>query len=114
MCVHDNSDPPFLSPNPNLISYHISTHAEIEAFVQTKMKPDQNISKTAAIQEKQTVAQQSESRVEVEEKKSSEKSNRVDSVLPAIISTLLLLPLLLVIFIGVFMCLRKNSMYDMN
>ncbi|KAM4528176.1 peptidyl-glycine alpha-amidating monooxygenase B isoform 1-T1 [Odontesthes bonariensis] len=87
---------------------------EIEAFVQTKMKPDQNNSKTAAIQEKQTVAQQSESGVEDEEKKKSEKSNRDNGVLPAIISTLLLLPLLLVIFIGVFMCWRKNQQCEVK
>lgn len=69
--------------------------------------------KTAAIQQKQTVAQQPRPQEEAEEeKKSVPKPNKEQGVLPAIITTLLLIPLLLVISIGVFICWRKNSMYD--
>uniref|UniRef100_A0A671VU75 Peptidylglycine alpha-amidating monooxygenase n=1 Tax=Sparus aurata TaxID=8175 RepID=A0A671VU75_SPAAU len=67
-----------------------------------------------AIQEKQSVAQQPQPQVEAEEKKSKSaaKPIREQGVLPAIITTLLLIPLLLVITIGVFICWRKNGMYD--
>uniref|UniRef100_A0A665TPB0 Peptidylglycine alpha-amidating monooxygenase n=1 Tax=Echeneis naucrates TaxID=173247 RepID=A0A665TPB0_ECHNA len=49
---------------------------------------------------------------EEEEKKSGAKHNRGQGLLPAIITTLLLVPLLLVISLGVIICWRKNSMYD--
>ncbi|KAM9306556.1 peptidyl-glycine alpha-amidating monooxygenase B [Pholidichthys leucotaenia] len=87
---------------------------EMQAFVQAKVKPDHNMSKTAAIKEKQTVVQQPQPQgktkeEEEEEKKSAVKPNSGDRVLPAIITTLLLVPLLLVIAIGVFICWRKNN-----
>ncbi|KAM9735351.1 peptidyl-glycine alpha-amidating monooxygenase B isoform 2-T2 [Menidia menidia] len=80
---------------------------EMEAFVQTKTKSDQNMSKPAAVPEKPALAQHSEA--VVEEKKSSAKSSRGQGLLPAMLSTLLVLPLLLVVSIGVFMCWRKNK-----
>uniref|UniRef100_A0A671VQY3 Peptidylglycine alpha-amidating monooxygenase n=1 Tax=Sparus aurata TaxID=8175 RepID=A0A671VQY3_SPAAU len=85
---------------------------EMDMFVQTKAMPEHK--KTAAIQEKQSVAQQPQPQVEAEEKKSKSaaKPIREQGVLPAIITTLLLIPLLLVITIGVFICWRKNGMYD--
>lgn len=69
---------------------------------------------TAAIQEKQAVAQQPQPQEEAEEEKdkSAAKPNGEQGALPAIITILLLVPLLLVISIGVFICWRKNSMYD--
>lgn len=84
----------------------------MDMFVQTKAMPEHK--KTAAIQEKQSVAQQPQPQVEAEEKKSKSaaKPVREQGVLPAIITTLLLIPLLLVITIGVFICWRKNGMYD--
>ncbi|XP_078127943.1 peptidyl-glycine alpha-amidating monooxygenase B isoform X2 [Sander vitreus] len=83
---------------------------EMETFVQTKVRPEHNMSKTAAIQEKQTVAQQPQPQEEKdEEKKSAAKPNKEWGVLPAIITTLLLIPLLVVISIGVFICWRKNN-----
>lgn len=86
----------------------------METFVQSKTKQGHNISKTAAIQEKQTVAEQSEPLVKVEEMKSAPKSTEKKGVLPAVITTLLLVPLLLVVIVGVFMCWRKNSTYDVK
>ncbi|XP_029301108.1 peptidyl-glycine alpha-amidating monooxygenase isoform X2 [Cottoperca gobio] len=84
---------------------------EMETFVQTKVRPEHNMSKTAAIQEKQSVALQPQPQEEAEEekKKSAAKPNREQGLLPAIITTLLLVPLLLVISIGVFICCRKNN-----
>uniref|UniRef100_I3KLS0 Peptidylglycine alpha-amidating monooxygenase n=1 Tax=Oreochromis niloticus TaxID=8128 RepID=I3KLS0_ORENI len=64
---------------------------EMDAVVQTKVKQD--TSKTAAIQEKQT-------------------PNKGERVLPVIITTLLLIPLVVVISIGVFISWRKYSMYE--
>ncbi|XP_044030771.1 peptidyl-glycine alpha-amidating monooxygenase isoform X3 [Siniperca chuatsi] len=80
---------------------------EMETFVQTKVRPEHNMSKTAAIQEKQTVAHPVEQAQE--EKKSAAQPNREQGVLPAIVTTLLLIPLLVVISIGVFICWRKNN-----
>ncbi|XP_039635335.1 peptidyl-glycine alpha-amidating monooxygenase isoform X3 [Perca fluviatilis] len=83
---------------------------EMETFVQSKVRPEHNMSKTAAIQEKQTVARQPQPQEEKEEeKKSAAKPNKEWGVLPAIITTLLLIPLLVVISIGVFICWRKNN-----
>ncbi|XP_031734299.1 peptidyl-glycine alpha-amidating monooxygenase isoform X1 [Anarrhichthys ocellatus] len=84
---------------------------EMETFVRTKVRPEHNMSKTAAIQEKQTVSLQPQPQEEAEEekKKSAAKPNREHGVLPAIITTLLLIPLLVVISIGLFICWRKNN-----
>lgn len=83
---------------------------EMETFVATKVRPEYNMSKTAAIQEKQHVAKQPRPQEEAEEeKKSGAKPNREQGVLPAIITTLLLIPLLVVISIGVFICWKKNN-----
>uniref|UniRef100_A0A8C6KL39 Peptidylglycine alpha-amidating monooxygenase n=1 Tax=Nothobranchius furzeri TaxID=105023 RepID=A0A8C6KL39_NOTFU len=63
----------------------------------------------ALVQEKQIVGQKDHPLVEMEERKSRPMLNKEKGVLPAIITTLLLIPLLLVVFLGVFMCWRKNS-----
>lgn len=80
-------------------------------FVQTKMRPEHNVS--TAMQENQpnTEQPQSQKEPEGEKDKSAPKANREQSVLPAILTILLLIPLLLVISIGAFICWRKNSMY---
>lgn len=81
----------------------------METFIKTKVKPDPKMSKTAAFQQKQTLAQQP--RPQEEDERSVPKPDKEHGVLPAIITTLLLVPLMLVIFIGVFICWRKNGMY---
>ncbi|XP_047425233.1 peptidyl-glycine alpha-amidating monooxygenase isoform X3 [Mugil cephalus] len=84
--------------------------AEIETIVQTKLKPDHKISNPAAIQGKQTVNQPAPQRVGNEEKKeSAAKPNKEGGLLPAVITTLLLIPLVVVISVGVFICWRKNN-----
>ncbi|XP_040915603.1 peptidyl-glycine alpha-amidating monooxygenase isoform X2 [Toxotes jaculatrix] len=85
---------------------------EMETFVQTKVRPEHNVSKTAAIQEKQTAAKQprpQEETKEEEKKKNTAKANREGGVLPAIITTLLLIPLVVVVSIGAFICWRRNN-----
>uniref|UniRef100_A0AAX7SCE0 Peptidylglycine alpha-amidating monooxygenase n=1 Tax=Astatotilapia calliptera TaxID=8154 RepID=A0AAX7SCE0_ASTCA len=66
---------------------------EMDAVVQTKVKQD--TSKTAAIQEKQTL-------------------NKGERVLPVIITTLLLIPLVVVISIGVFISWRKKNQHEVK
>lgn len=79
---------------------------EMEMFVQAKMRPEHNM--TAAIPQKQAVSQQP--RPEKEEKgKIAAKPSREQGALPAIITILLLIPLLVVISIGVFICWRKKG-----
>ncbi|XP_026195851.1 peptidyl-glycine alpha-amidating monooxygenase A [Anabas testudineus] len=89
---------------------------EMETFVQTKMRPEHNMSKTAAVPQKQTVDQHPHSKegVEMEEvkKKIAAKPNREAGVLPAIITTLLLIPLLLVVSVGLFICWRRNNRFE--
>ncbi|XP_070780965.1 peptidyl-glycine alpha-amidating monooxygenase [Enoplosus armatus] len=95
----------------------IQEHEEIETFVRTKVRPEHGMSKTPAIQEKETVQPQPQKEAEEEEeeeeeekkKKSAAKPSREQGVLPAIITTLLLIPLVLVVSIGVFICWRKND-----
>lgn len=74
--------------------------------------------KTEAIPKKQPVDQQPQpqegAEKEEDKKKTAAKLNRVSGVLPAIITTLLLIPLLLVISVGLFICWRRNSMYCMT
>uniref|UniRef100_A0A669DK30 Peptidylglycine alpha-amidating monooxygenase n=1 Tax=Oreochromis niloticus TaxID=8128 RepID=A0A669DK30_ORENI len=72
---------------------------EMDAVVQTKVKQD--TSKTAAIQEKQT-------------RKSPAKPNKGERVLPVIITTLLLIPLVVVISIGVFISWRKYNQREVK
>uniref|UniRef100_A0AAX7V669 Peptidylglycine alpha-amidating monooxygenase n=1 Tax=Astatotilapia calliptera TaxID=8154 RepID=A0AAX7V669_ASTCA len=73
----------------------------------------QDTSKTAAIQEKQTVVQKTQPQLEADkERKSPAKLNKGERVLPVIITTLLLIPLVVVISIGVFISWRKKSMYE--
>lgn len=89
----------------------------METFVQTKVKPEHML-KTEAIPETQPLDQkpqpQEGAAKEEEKKKTAAKPNRVSGVLPAIITTLLLIPLMLVISIGLFVCWRRNSMYCMT
>ncbi|KAF0031887.1 hypothetical protein F2P81_016442 [Scophthalmus maximus] len=102
-----------------VFAINYSPAGEVETWVQTKLRPKHNASKTAANQEKQNVAQQPQPQREEEEKvqeeeeekkkKSAAKPIRGGGVLPAVITTLLLVPLVLVISISVFICWRRNS-----
>ncbi|XP_034089161.1 peptidyl-glycine alpha-amidating monooxygenase A isoform X2 [Gymnodraco acuticeps] len=82
---------------------------EMETFVQTKLRPEHNMSKAAAVQEKQTVARHEAYTEAAEKKKSAAQPSRGQAVLPAIITTLLLVPLLLLLSTGLFICWRKNN-----
>lgn len=96
------------------VNENVSLYAEIEMFVQTKVKTKQNVT-TAATQERQVVAQQPEPQENLETEKnkiSKKKTSREQGALPAVITVLLLTPLLVVISIGVYICRRKNGMYD--
>nr|XP_057916234.1 peptidyl-glycine alpha-amidating monooxygenase isoform X1 [Doryrhamphus excisus] len=73
---------------------------EIETFIQTKVKPEQNIS--AAVQKKPQHLQPQQ------DEKKKNVSNKEQTLLPVFISVLLLLPLVLLISVGVFFCWRKN------
>lgn len=71
---------------------------------------------TAAINEKQLQPSQTQKQTQDEAEKSKIKTTAQPKsqqlVFPAIMTTLLLIPLLLVISIGLFICWRKNSMYE--
>lgn len=85
--------------------------AEVEAFIQTRLKPQKNISHVAAAGPEKQMADKPSLPVVQEEKKTA-KPGRENGVMAAVIITLLLLPLLLVVFIGVFVCWRRNSKSD--
>lgn len=100
----------------NLIISLSFPHLEMQMLFQTKARPEHNMSKSAAIKEKQVVAQphpQPQEEV-VEKTKNASQQNRKQGVLPAIITSLLLIPLVLVVSIGLFICWRRNSMYSVN
>lgn len=86
----------------------------MEMIIQTKERPEHNLTKMGAIQEMQKVVQQPRPQEEAEKEnhKSAKKANREQGILPAIITTLLLIPLLVVISMGVFICWRNNSKYN--
>ncbi|XP_010780775.1 peptidyl-glycine alpha-amidating monooxygenase A-like [Notothenia coriiceps] len=81
----------------------------METFVQTKLRPEHNMSKAAAVQEKQTVARHEAYTEAAEKNTSAAQPSRGQAVLPAIITTLLLVPLLLLLSTGLFLCWRKNN-----
>nr|XP_043868756.1 peptidyl-glycine alpha-amidating monooxygenase A isoform X2 [Solea senegalensis] len=98
---------------------------EVAAFIQTKLRPEHNASKSAPVlQQKQAAVQpqpqpqpqpqeetqKEEEEEEVEEKKKSAvKPDRGEGTFTAIITTLLLVPLVLVISVGLFVCWRRNN-----
>uniref|UniRef100_A0A8C5HTY1 Peptidylglycine alpha-amidating monooxygenase n=1 Tax=Gouania willdenowi TaxID=441366 RepID=A0A8C5HTY1_GOUWI len=90
-------------------AYTVFGENVLVTFIQAKVKPNHTTSKTAPIQEKQSVAQQNQLQAE---EKSEVLPIREKGVLPAVITTLLLIPLVLVISMGVFLCWRKKSMFD--
>ncbi|XP_068190058.1 peptidyl-glycine alpha-amidating monooxygenase B isoform X2 [Antennarius striatus] len=80
---------------------------EVEMLVQTKTRPALNTSADGL----QTLKQSEQRRPpgEEEETKRVPKSKREQGVLPAIITALLLVPLLVVVVFGLFICWRKNN-----
>uniref|UniRef100_A0A3P8WQG2 Peptidylglycine alpha-amidating monooxygenase n=1 Tax=Cynoglossus semilaevis TaxID=244447 RepID=A0A3P8WQG2_CYNSE len=98
---------------------------EMETFIQTKTRPGPNASKMAVVKEKQLTAQQpprqeqqsqSKEEVKVEEmkEKSAVKTHKDSGVFPVVMTTLLLVPLLLVISIGLFVCYRRNHQSEVK
>ncbi|XP_034566308.1 peptidyl-glycine alpha-amidating monooxygenase A isoform X6 [Notolabrus celidotus] len=96
----------------------------VETIIQTKVRPESNVSKTTAVHEKENASppplpprppqklmktEEEDEEDEKKKKKSEAKPIREQGVLPAVITTLLLVPLLLVISIGLFICWRKNN-----
>ncbi|XP_068429469.1 peptidyl-glycine alpha-amidating monooxygenase isoform X1 [Clinocottus analis] len=89
---------------------------EIETFVRTQVRPELNKSKTAAVHKQQTASLQPQPQKEEKEEDEEEKKKKNaarpgtgQSALPAVISTLLLVPLVLLMSIGGFICWRKNN-----
>ncbi|KAM6976281.1 peptidylglycine alpha-amidating monooxygenase isoform 1-T1 [Tautogolabrus adspersus] len=88
----------------------------METIVQTRLRePEKNVSRSTAVLHKQSESSP-QPRVQLkteEEEKKKKKSEaqpiRGQGVLPAVITTLLLVPLLLVISVGLFICWRKNN-----
>uniref|UniRef100_A0A672HGC9 Peptidylglycine alpha-amidating monooxygenase n=1 Tax=Salarias fasciatus TaxID=181472 RepID=A0A672HGC9_SALFA len=106
----------------------LSVCVEVETFVQTRVKPDHN--KSATVQQKQTDAHPPRAQLQTQSRpaaaaaaeqqqlkqkspssssSSSSSPSRGQGLLPAVITTLLLVPLLLVVSIGLFICWRRNS-----
>ncbi|KAM4615270.1 peptidyl-glycine alpha-amidating monooxygenase B isoform 1-T3 [Polymixia lowei] len=96
---------------------------EIETLVQTNLKPVHKVSvsmalatqqKTAAVPDKQTQppqAQQKQSEGDRRKLETAAEQSSRQGVSPAVITTLLLIPLVLVISIGIFIRWRKSRMY---
>uniref|UniRef100_UPI003AACF3F8 peptidyl-glycine alpha-amidating monooxygenase B n=1 Tax=Centroberyx gerrardi TaxID=166262 RepID=UPI003AACF3F8 len=96
---------------------------EMETFVQTNLKPVHKVTmavaaqpKTVAVPQKQpqpsrAQTQQRRPEDEEEEKKMKAEQSGRGGVSPAVITTLLLIPLVLVISIGVFIRWRKSRIY---
>lgn len=64
--------------------------------------------------QKQVVVQEAQKQLQDEEKKITAKPNKTQSVLPAVLTTLLLVPLLLVVITAVFICRRKRNRFEVK
>ncbi|XP_061836617.1 peptidyl-glycine alpha-amidating monooxygenase B isoform X1 [Nerophis lumbriciformis] len=84
---------------------------EIETFIQTKVKPELNVSKTATVQQKPKTAQHLQP-LNDEKTTIVSKTNKEQGLQPVFITVLLLVPLMLVTAIGVFFCWRKNNRHE--
>ncbi|KAM8873147.1 peptidyl-glycine alpha-amidating monooxygenase B isoform 2-T2 [Synchiropus picturatus] len=87
---------------------------EVATIIKTKLIPGPNESKPVAIKEKQILVQQPEAHTEPPELKKEKKLDESQGALPVVITTLLLVPLVLVIAVGVFICWRKNNRYEVK
>ncbi|XP_061555034.1 peptidyl-glycine alpha-amidating monooxygenase A isoform X1 [Phycodurus eques] len=88
---------------------------EMESFIQTKVVPEQNTSRpqTAQVQQPPYLSQHLKPQGD-EKKKIIAKPEKEQGLLPALITVLLLIPLLLVTSVGVLICWRKNHRYEVK
>lgn len=82
--------------------------AELQVIVKAEVRPQPN--RTAAVDEKASAAVQPHA-PEEEEQKEREASGE-QTALPVLITVLLLVPLLLIISTGLFICWRRNGKHD--
>lgn len=95
---------------------------EVEAFVQTKLKPPPKLKygpkmeSGTAVPQRQTVVPQTQKTVlnAEEKKKVDAKPEKDPGVFPAVMTTLLLVPLLLVVVMAAFICYRKRHQFEMK
>ncbi|KAK7895859.1 hypothetical protein WMY93_021184 [Mugilogobius chulae] len=93
---------------------------EVEAFVQAKSKPESKqklepiIERATARPQKQVVVPQVQKLPDAEEKKAEVKPNKEQSVFPAVMTTLLLVPLLLVVIMAGVICYRKRNQFEVK
>uniref|UniRef100_A0A8C6S9X4 Peptidylglycine alpha-amidating monooxygenase n=1 Tax=Neogobius melanostomus TaxID=47308 RepID=A0A8C6S9X4_9GOBI len=94
---------------------------EVEAFVQAKLRPEpklkseHKIVSATAGPEKQAVVPQTQKMVSNDEKnKVDAKPDKNPSVFPAVMTILLLVPLLLVVVMGAFICYRKRNQFEVK
>lgn len=94
---------------------------EVEAFVQAKLKPapkpkprpDTAVSTTTP--QKQNAAPHTQKTEPASEKKKTDANPEKDSgVFPAVMTTLLLVPLLLVVVMAAFICYRKRNQFEVK
>ncbi|XP_077593276.1 peptidyl-glycine alpha-amidating monooxygenase B isoform X2 [Stigmatopora nigra] len=83
---------------------------EIETFIQTKVTPEGNTSRTTEVERKPFLAQHLKPPEEEKEK----ILVKTQGFQPVIITVLLLIPLALVVAIGVFVCWRKNNQSEVK
>ncbi|XP_077478140.1 peptidyl-glycine alpha-amidating monooxygenase B isoform X2 [Stigmatopora argus] len=83
---------------------------EIETFIQTKVTPERNTSRTTAVGPKPFLSQHLKPPEEEKEK----IVGKAQGFQPVIITVLLLIPLALVVAIGVFVCWRKNNQSEVK
>lgn len=79
-------------------------------IVKSKGRPVQN--RVKVIKEKQAEQPKPPTEAEDERDKSAVKPKKEQTAFPVVITILLLIPLLLVMSVGFFICWRKNGMYD--
>ncbi|XP_072310100.1 peptidyl-glycine alpha-amidating monooxygenase B isoform X3 [Eucyclogobius newberryi] len=90
---------------------------EVEAFVQAKLKPEPKLRPKAKIEratvgpQKQAVVLQTQKTGQVTERKKAEL-NKDQSVFPVVMTTLLLVPLLLVVIMAGVICYRKRNHFE--
>ncbi|XP_055009771.1 peptidyl-glycine alpha-amidating monooxygenase B isoform X2 [Boleophthalmus pectinirostris] len=94
---------------------------EVEAYVQAKLKPEPKLKSEPKIEratvgpQKQTVPQiQKMVDGDTEKTKAAVKPNKDQSVFPVVMTTLLLVPLLLVVIMAGFICYRKRNQFEVK
>lgn len=92
---------------------------EVEAFVQAKLKPKLKLRPDAVVStttpQKQSAAPHTQKTEKAEPEKKKEAAPEKDSgVFPAVMTTLLLVPLLLVVVMAGFICYRKRNHFEVK